>query len=102
MLQVGFDAGFLGEFAVGGSKHGFAWLHMAAGQAPDARQRRLCGGEGFGLHTMRERAQGLPGGRLQLLSTPGAGCCIVVRCDSAARPARMDDFLGMEDTIRML
>ncbi len=72
------------------------------GRGFDARQRRLCGGEGFGLHTMRERAQGLPGGRLQLLSTPGAGCCIVVRCDSVARPARMDDFLGMEDAIRML
>ena len=72
------------------------------GKGFDARQRRLCGGEGFGLHTMRERAQELPGGRLQLLSTPGAGCCIVVRCDAVARPPRLDDFLGMEDAIRML
>lgn len=72
------------------------------GRGFDARRHRLSGGEGMGLHTMRERAQALPGGRFQLLSTPGAGCCIVVRCDGAARPASMDDFVGMEDSIRLL
>lgn len=71
------------------------------GRGFEARLRRTQSeAEGFGLHTMRERIQALPGGRLQLLSTPGAGCCVVARCDAAARPSRLDDFIGMEDAIQ--
>lgn len=74
------------------------------GRGFEARLRRQLeeSATGFGLHTMRERVQALPGGRFQLLSTPGAGCCVVARCDAVARPSRMDDFIGMEDAIRFL
>jgi two-component system, NarL family, sensor histidine kinase LiaS len=35
---------------------------------------------GFGMHSMRERAEALPGGRFQILSAPGAGCAIIAVC----------------------
>jgi len=35
---------------------------------------------GLGLHTMRERAESLPGGSIQIESAPGKGTCITVRC----------------------
>jgi NarL family two-component system sensor histidine kinase LiaS len=38
---------------------------------------------GFGLQSMRERAESLPGGRLTVTSQPGEGTCIEVQCDDS-------------------
>jgi signal transduction histidine kinase len=41
---------------------------------------------GMGLANMRGRAEGLPGGQFELISPPGAGTEVRVRCNYGARP----------------
>ena len=40
---------------------------------------------GMGLANMRARAEALPGGHFELISTPGAGTEVRVRCNYGAR-----------------
>ncbi len=37
-------------------------------------------GEGLGLKSMRERAERLPGGQLEVTSTPGSGTRVKITC----------------------
>ena len=55
------------------------------------------GHPGMGLSSMRERARAV-GGRLEIVSAPGDGCCVALRLDIAALPCRPRPAMREEST----
>jgi signal transduction histidine kinase len=55
------------------------------------------GHPGMGLSSMRERARAV-GGRLEIVSAPGDGCCVALRLEIAALPCRPRPAMREEST----